>query len=263
MSSSFSSWLKALFRPKPDIVYNKVALEEELNRLIIEMQQNHQNLRMEIAQIIATEKRFNARFEDKLETIATIKSNIATAIKKSQEANLNDDPTMVEEYEKVAKKFVERLVALEAEIEMLRPTKNTIHETATRANAFLESSKRALSKRIQQRLEILSLFDQSKMIELSVEARATVSKILNGEDPSLDGIRQEIEERHARALAFQELAQVSVGHHMDEVAQALATRDADDRLEEIRTELLLGTIDDKPQGLSTQDDQTIPKPLAF
>ena len=263
MSLSISSWFKKILTPKPDIAYDKAALEEELNRLVIEMQQNHQVLRMEIAQIIAQEKRFNASFEDKLETIATIRSNIATAINKSQESKDNDDLTMVEEYEKVAKKFVDRLVILEAEIEMLEPIKHTIHETATRANAFLENSKRALSKRIQQRLEILSLFDQSKMIELSTEARAAVSQILNGEDPSFEGIRQEIEERQTRALAFQELAQVSVGHHMDEVTQAIRTRDAEVRLEEIRSELLIDANEGQSLHSETKEDQAFGGPLAL
>ena len=106
-----------------------------------------------------------------------------------------------------------------------------------------------------------SQLDQAKMQEQMNAAMTSLSASVGQDVPTLDEVRQKIENRYAKALGSAELQGDSVETRMLEVEQASADMEAQARLDELRTQLGLssGTASTGEVGTGTVSEQA-PQP---
>ena len=94
-----------------------------------------------------------------------------------------------------------------------------------------------LQKKLNERQKLLSQLDQAKMQEQMNKAMASLTETVGQDVPTLEEVRDKIEQRYATALGTSELQGCDVESRMLEVEQASMDTEAQARLSEIRSQL--------------------------
>lgn len=86
--------------------------------------------------------------------------------------------------------------------------------------------------------QLRSQVDQAKMQEATANSMQQMDGLVQNDDvPTLDSVREKIEQRYAQALGSQELVENSVQGRMSEIESAGNDMRASSRLEEIRAQM--------------------------
>ena len=95
--------------------------------------------------------------------------------------------------------------------------------------------------------------DQAKMQEATANSMQQMDGLVQNDDvPTLDSVREKIEQRYAQALGSQELVENSVQGRMAEIEAAGNDMRAASRLEEIRAQMNSGS---DTNALETDESQ--------
>jgi phage shock protein A len=116
-----------------------------------------------------------------------------------------------------------------------------MHYSATQASdqakAAVATNGQVLQKKLSEKQKLLGQLEQAKMQEQMNKAMASLSETVGQDVPTLDEVRNKIEERYARAKGMSELQETSVESRMIEIEQAAQNWEAQSRLDQIRSEL--------------------------
>ena len=138
----------------------------------------------------------------------------------------------------------------------------TLHDQALnaagQARKAVENNAMVLQQRIAERSSLLSQLEQAKMQETVAKSLESMSSLAApGNTPSLEEVRDKIEQRYANAMGRAELAANSVEGRMLEVQKSSLDMAGSSRLEQIRASMAgeqLGSATPPPaveQGTST------------
>nr|BFE68600.1 hypothetical protein GCM10020092_019010 [Actinoplanes digitatis] len=113
----------------------------------------------------------------------------------------------------------------------------------------MENNAMVLQQRIAERSRLLSQLEQAKMQETVAKSLESMSSLsAPGNTPSLDEVRDKIEQRYANAMGRAELASNSVEGRMLEVQKSSLDMAGSSRLEQIRASM----ADEKLGGTPAQ-----------
>jgi phage shock protein A len=102
----------------------------------------------------------------------------------------------------------------------------------------VENNAMVLQQRIAERSRLLSQLEQAKMQETVAKSLESMSSLsAPGNTPSLDEVRDKIEQRYANAMGRAELASNSVEGRMLEVQKSSLDMAGTSRLEQIRASM--------------------------
>jgi phage shock protein A len=209
----------------------------QLEQAIIEAQEQHRRLTEQAANVIANQKQTEMRLNRAMEALEKVSASTRQAVVMADEATSRGDSAKAAEYTRAAESFAGRLIAAEKEVEGLKELSLQSAQASDQAKKAVAQNSSALQKKLSERQKLLSQLDQAKMQEQMSKAMATLSQAVGQDVPSLEEVRDKIEQRYARAQGTAELQGQTVETRMLEVEQASMDAEAQARLSQIRSQL--------------------------
>ncbi len=212
----------------------------QLEQALIEAQEQHRRLTEQAANVIANQKQAELRLNRSLQELEKVSGSARQAVMMADEAAKRGDAAKAAEYTRAAESFAQRLISVEKEVEELKTLSLAAAQASDQAKGAVSQNSMALQKKLAERQKLLSQLDQAKMQEQMNTAMASLSQTIGQDVPSLEEVRDKIEQRYSKALGHAELQGQSVETRMLEVEHAQMDSEAQARLSEIRSQLGLG-----------------------
>jgi len=218
--------------------FNEVADPKvQLEQAIMEAQDQHRRLKEQAASVIANQKQTEMRLNRAMEELERVNTSARQAVLMADEATKRGDAAKAAEYTRAAEAFASRLIAAEKEVDGLKTLAMQTTQASDQAKAAVAQNSSALQKKLAERQKLLSQLDQAKMQEQMNKAMASLSETVGQDVPTLEEVRDKIEQRYAKALGTTELQGQTVESRMLEVEQAALDTEAQARLSQIRSQL--------------------------
>jgi phage shock protein A len=161
------------------------------------------------------------------------------------------DEAKAGEYEQTAQTIATQLVSAEQSMEDLKTLHDQALNAAGQARKAVDSNRMILEQRLAERTRLLSQLEQAKMQETVARSLESMSALAApGNTPSLEEVREKIEQRYANAMGRAELASTSIEGRMLEVQKSTLDMAGASRLDQIRASMAgeqLIAAPDKPQ----------------
>lgn len=232
--------------------FNEVADPKiQLEQAIAGAQEQHRQLTEQAASVIANQKQAELRLNRALGELEKTNASARKAVLMADEATRQGNTAKAEEYARAAEAFAGRLIAVEKEVEGLKAMSLSTAQASDQAKAAVTQNSAAMQKKLSERQKLLSQLDQAKMQEHMNKAMAGLSETVGQDVPSLDEVRDKIEQRYAKATGHAELQEGTVESSMLEIEHAAMDSEAQDRLSQIRSQLGLGQAPEAPESQPT------------
>ena len=213
----------------------------QLEQAITESQDQHRRLKEHAANVIAHQKQTEMQLNRVMGELERLNANARQAVMMADSAAKSGDATKASEYTRAAETIATQLVSIEAQVEDLKTTHYGATQASDQAKAAVAQNGQLLQKKLADRQKLLSQLEQAKMQEQMNKAMSSLSETVGEEVPTLNEVRDKIEQRYARAKGMSELTDTTVESRMIEVEQASQNLEAQSRLDKIRTELGIET----------------------
>ncbi len=209
----------------------------QLEQAITEAQDQHRRLKEHAANVIAQQKQTELQLNRAMEHLEKLNANARQAVKMADSAAKSGDAAKAAEYTRAAETIATQLISVEAQVDELKTMHYSATQAADQAKAAVAQNGQLLQKKLTERQKLLSQLEQAKMQEQMNQAMSSLSETVGQEVPTLNEVRDKIEQRYAKAKGMSELSETSVESRMIEIEQAAANFEAQDRLASIRAEL--------------------------
>ncbi len=209
----------------------------QLEQALIEAQEQHRRLTEQAANVIANQKQAELRLNRVMQELEKVNGSARQAVMMADEASKRDDGAKAAELTRAAEAFANRLISVEKEVEGLKTLSLQAAQASDQAKAAVAQNSSALQKKLAERQKLLSQLDQAKMQEQMNTAMASLSQTVGQDVPSLEEVRDKIEQRYSKALGHAELQEQTVETRMLEVEHAQMDSEAQARLSQIRSQL--------------------------
>jgi len=243
MINTLRKWWKYL-TARADAEFDKNADPKiQLEQAIRDAKEQHQRLKEQAANVIAHQKQTEMRLDKAMVEMEKLTSNARQAVMMADEANQRGDETKAIEYTNAAEAFAQRLIAVETEVDDLKALHLQATESANEAKNAVNQNSTALQTKLAERQKLRSQLDQAKMKEQMNDAMSSLGETVGRDTPSLDEVRSKIEGRLAKAQAAGDLADSSMEGRMAEIEAASRNVQAKARLEELKSQLGVGSTE--------------------
>jgi phage shock protein A len=225
-------YLMALFGAKIDEYADP---KVQIQQAIEDAQRQHAALVQQAAAVIGNQRQLEMKLSRQLSEVEQLTNNARQALMLADRVRSAGDEKKAAEYESTAQTFATQLVAAEASVEDLKALHDQALSAATQARQAVENNAMVLQQRLAERTRLLSQLEQAKMQESvarSLESMGTLQA--PGTVPTLEDVRDKIEQRYATALGRADLASSSVESRRLEVQKATLDLAGSSRLDEIR-----------------------------
>ena len=212
----------------------------QLEQAITEAKEQHQRLTEQASNVIANQKLAQTRAETKSEELAKLDQTARQALLMADEATKKGDAAAATRYTAAAEAAANRLIAVESELESLKNLAEQAAVASQQAKDAVQQNSIQLQKKIAEKAKLLSQLDQAKMQEQMNSALTSLSSTVGQDVPSIDEVREKIEQRHAKAMGAAELAGSSVESAMLEVESEAMNVEAQARLSKLRSQMGIG-----------------------
>jgi phage shock protein A len=212
----------------------------QLEQALIEAQEQHRRLTEQAANVIANQKQAELRLNRVMQELEKVNGSARQAVMMADEASKRGDAAKAAELTRAAEAFANRLISVEKEVEGLKTLSLQAAQASDQAKAAVAQNSSALQKKLAERQKLLSQLDQAKMQEQMNTAMTSLSQTVGQDVPSLEEVRDKIEQRYSKALGHAELQEQTVETRMLEVEHSQMDSEAQARLSQIRSQLGLG-----------------------
>ncbi len=228
-------YLGALFSAKVD---EHADPKIQIQQAVGELQEQHQALNRQAAAVIGNQRQLEMKLNRQLGTIEKLQNSVRQALTQAGVARSGGDEAKAQRFEQNAQTLAGQLVIAEKSIEDLKVLHDQSLGAAEQAKQAVARNERNLQQKISERTQLLSQLEQAKMQEQAAASMRQMTELAApGNTPSLDDVRNKIEQRYANALGTAELAQNSVQGQMLEIEQSSFDMEGAARLEQIRASL--------------------------
>jgi phage shock protein A len=213
----------------------------QLEQAITEAQDQHRRLKEHAANVIAQQHLTEQQLDRQLEQLEKLNANARQAVKMADDANKKGDTAKAAEYTRAAETIATQLIAVEGQIADLKEQHYAATQAADQAKAAVATNGQVLQQKLAEKQKLLSQLEQAKMQEQMNKAMASLSETVGQEVPTLNEVRDKIEQRYAKAKGMSELQETSVETRMVEIEAAAQNFEAQSRLDEIRSQMGIET----------------------
>ncbi|MDQ2914599.1 MAG: PspA/IM30 family protein [Chloroflexota bacterium] len=232
-------YLGAFLNGKLDQVMDPRVLIEQA---IAEGRRQHALLSEQAAAVIGNQRELEIKMSRSDTEVARLRKCAEQALLLADQARKADDTESAERHERTARVFAVQL----ASVESARTSLGQLHAKAAVASGAarraVEQNAFALQRQLTERARLLTDLEAAKLAERMAEAIKQVSTVGPASDvPTLADVRERIDARMAMATGRGEIAAGSVDAHLLDTERSVIDREGDERLEEIRKGLGLGT----------------------
>ncbi|SDP45041.1 phage shock protein A (PspA) family protein [Actinopolyspora xinjiangensis] len=231
----FWKYLMASFSSKVD---EHADPKVQIQQAIEEAQRQHQALSQQAASVIGNQRQLEMKLNRQLNEVEKLQGSARQAVTMADQARAEGDETKAQQYEETAQQLASQLVTAEQSVEDLKNLHDQSLQAADQAKQAVERNAQVLQQKIAERTKLLSQLEQAKMQEqVAGSLRQMNDMAAPGNTPSLDEVRDKIEQRYTTALGEADLAQNSVQGRMMEVQQAATDAAGVNRLAQIRASM--------------------------
>jgi phage shock protein A len=209
----------------------------QLEQAIAEARQQHERLKAQATNVIASQKQSEIRLNGKLQELEKLNATARQALIMAADADKAGDATKSAQYTSAAETIANQLIQVEKDVESLKTMVLESTDAADQAKAAVKQNSRLLQEKIAEKSKLLSQLEQAKMQEQMNSAMKQLNESIGGDVPTLAEVEEKIQVRYAKAMAASELSEASVESRVLEVEQATANVEANQRLSEMRAEL--------------------------
>jgi phage shock protein A len=248
-------YMMALFGAKIDEYADP---KVQIQQAIEDAQRQHQALVQQAAAVIGNQRQLEMKLSRQMSEVEKLQGMARQALVLADRARAGGDEAEAQKYESTATTLATQLVSGEQSMEDLKTLHDQALGAAGQARKAVENNAMVLQQRIAERSRLLSQLEQAKMQETVARSLESMSSLAApGNTPSLDEVRDKIEQRYANAMGRAELASNSVEGRMLEVQKSSLDMAGSSRLEQIRASMAgeqLGSGSATPaveQGAST------------
>ena len=228
-------YLMALFSSKVDEYADP---KVQIQQAIEDAQRQHQALSQQAAAVIGNQRQLEMKLNRQLGEVEKLQASARQSLVLADQARAAGDEAKAQQYEQAAQAFASQLVSSEQSVEDMKTLHDQAIQAAGQARKAVENNAMVLQQRIAERSRLLSQLEQAKMQETVAKSLESMSSLAApGNTPSLDEVRDKIEQRYANAMGRAELASNSVEGRMLEVQKSSLDMAGQSRLEQIRASM--------------------------
>jgi len=227
MIKMFKRWWAYLTAGANQKFNEKADPKIQLEQAITEAQDQHRRLKEHAANVIAQQHQTEQQLNRALTQLEKLNANARQAVTMADGAAKAGDAAKAAEYTRAAETIATQLISVETQVADLKE----MHYAATQAAGQAKSAVATNGQVLQQKLA-----EKQKL-----KAMASLSETVGQEVPTLNEVRDKIEQRYARAKGMSDLQETSVESRMIEIEQAAQNWEAQSRLDEIRSQLGIET----------------------
>jgi phage shock protein A len=228
-------YLMALFGAKIDEYADP---KVQIQQAIEDAQRQHQALVQQAAAVIGNQRQLEMKLSRQMSEVEKLQGMARQALVLADRARASGDEAEAQKYESTAQTLATQLVSGEQSMEDLKTLHDQALAAAGQARKAVETNATVLQTRIAERSRLLSQLEQAKMQETVAKSLESMSSLAApGNTPSLDEVRDKIEQRYASAMGRAELASNSVEGRMLEVQKSSLDMAGSSRLEQIRASM--------------------------
>ncbi|GAA2862522.1 hypothetical protein Acy02nite_53640 [Actinoplanes cyaneus] len=250
-------YMMALFGAKIDEYADP---KVQIQQAIEDAQRQHQALVQQAAAVIGNQRQLEMKLSRQMSEVEKLQGMARQALVLADRARAAGDEAEAGKYEQTAQTLATQLVSGEQSMEDLKTLHDQALAAAGQARKAVENNAMVLQQRIAERSRLLSQLEQAKMQETVAKSLESMSQLAApGNTPSLDQVRDKIEQRYANAMGRAELASNSVEGRMLEVQKSSLDLAGSSRLEQIRASMAgekLGGAAAQPAVGQQQDSTT-------
>jgi len=210
----------------------------QIQQAIEDAHRQHQALVQQAAAVIGNQRQLEMKLSRQLSEVERLQEMARQALVLADKARAAGDEAEANKYEQTAQAVATQLVTGEQSMEDLKTLHDQALAAATQARQAVENNQMILQRKLAERTKLLSQLEQAKMqetIAASLESMSGLAAPTN--TPSLDEVRDKIEQRYATAMGRAELAGNSVEGRMLEVQKSTLDLAGSSRLEQIRASM--------------------------
>lgn len=183
----------------------------QIDQAIEEARRQHALLIEQAAAVIGNERQVAMRLARSIDEVEGLRASARDALRLADDARSAGDDGAGATYEDTARSFAVALVMTEAEMRDLKGLHVNAVAGADAARGAVETNALELRQRLTERTRLLSQLEQTKLQERMSAALGSISSLAPTSDvPSLNRVRDKIEERYARATAMSELSSTTI-----------------------------------------------------
>jgi len=228
-------YMMALFGAKIDEYADP---KVQIQQAIEDAQRQHQALVQQAAAVIGNQRQLEMKLSRQMSEVEKLQGMARQALVLADRARASGDEAEAQKYESTAQTLATQLVSGEQSMEDLKTLHDQALAAAGQARKAVENNAMVLQQRIAERSRLLSQLEQAKMQETVARSLESMSSLAApGNTPSLDEVRDKIEQRYANAMGRAELASNSVEGRMLEVQKSSLDMAGSSRLEQIRASM--------------------------
>jgi phage shock protein A len=228
-------YLMALFGAKIDEYADP---KVQIQQAIEDAQRQHQTLVQQAAAVIGNQRQLEMKLSRHMSEVERHQAMARQALVLADRARTDGDDGKAVEYEKTAQQVATQLVAAEQSMEDLKTLHDQALSAAGAARKAVENNQTLLQQKLAERTKLLSQLEQAKMQETVARSLESMSSLAApGNTPSLDEVREKIEQRYANAMGRAELASNTVEGRMLEIQQSTLDMQGASRLDQIRASM--------------------------
>ena len=208
-------YMMALFGAKIDEYADP---KVQIQQAIEDAQRQHQALVQQAAAVIGNQRQLEMKLSRQMSEVEKLQGMARQALVLADRGRAAGDEAEAQKYEATAQTLATQLVSGEQSMEDLKTLHDQALNAAGQARKAVENNAMVLQQRIAERSRLLSQLEQAKMQETVAKSLESMSSLAApGNTPSLDEVRDKIEQRYANAMGRAELASNSVEGRMLEV----------------------------------------------
>lgn len=238
MANPFSKGWKYLTQSLDTKIEENADPNVQINQAVEAAKKQHAEITKSAAAIIGNRNQLEMKLHRLQEDAQKLAENARAAIQKADQATAAGDAAKAQEFNQTAEVFASQLVTVEQELAETKELHAGAVQAAQQAEQQQKQSEMRLQEQMQQVTQLRSQVEQAKMQEATAQSMQQMDGLQADENvPTLDGVRDKIEQRYARALGAQELVENSVQGRMQEISMAGNDMKAASRLDEIRAQM--------------------------
>jgi len=212
--------------------------EIQIEQAIEESKAQHARLVQQAAAVIGNERQLALRLSRMIDQVGGLRSSAREALVLGDEAGRSGELETAAKYEETAQSFAVALVSAESEMRDLKELHDRAIEGAAGAREAVETNALELRRQLTERTRLLSQLEQTKLQERMNASLMTMNSLAPASDqPSMEHVRDKIEQRYSRALGMAEISSTTIEVQRLTMHKASLDAEAERQLASLRLSL--------------------------
>ena len=212
----------------------------QIEQAIEEAKRQHALLTQQAAEVVGNERELDIRINRALDHIERLKGSITQAIRMEDRVRRDGDAQKAAHYASAAEAIAGRLAGIEANTAELGELRAKARIASASARRAIEQNAQILRHKLTERSRLLTELEAIRMQERLNVALGSMGELAPASDvPTLDQVRDKLDERYARGMGTAEMASNSIDTRLLEVDASVIEQQGLRRLQEIRDSIKL------------------------